>query len=484
MSLPPQASFSSATTAVASRGTAYPSVEEFTSFKLPTKPRIIKTLTSDDISDLSDEGDDGPHKPNPSTPIPPSPVTSDESDHDFNLDDTPPTVCGKSMIYPRHPLSGKRPISIPVSPRWPFQDATPRPSTMVPIARSITVSSSRFNQSRSRDNYTPPIEVSVTESLDEFQINHPNGRLLASHPQGVPNHETGRSLTGRNLANIPTLVEKSEKDAQSSKVIPSQHRQRPFNLFHRRRWSSQVLKVQLLRRRQDKRKRAFETNTIWYERISLDDNIYGGSIVLTLFFVTNAIVSITVIITMTASKMSIPYFIIVWVMASLIVMTFTIIMLFRMRSFRKKAIALIDDEKRIRSTTFPKLSHEGHLHLPADSAEVAHRRQLGAAIANGEAQAGGLTHDESEKSSDGTVVDQIAQPSPVFDPLAPAMPRDTSSVYLSASGTSPQGIEHLHDASRHSIDLMASRNSRASSMTAVVGSAAPTAPMNNHESNC
>ncbi|KAK1675518.1 hypothetical protein BDP55DRAFT_537430, partial [Colletotrichum godetiae] len=460
MSLPPQASFSSGTTAVASRGAAYPSVEEFASFQLPTKPRIIKTLTSDDVSDLSHEPYDAPRpETNPTTPIPPSPMSSKESDRVINLDHTPPTVRGQSMILRRHLLSGKA-----KSPRWPFQNATPRTSTMVPIVRSFTATSSRFD-CPSRDDYNPAVEISVTESLDEFQINHPNSRLLASHPQGLSVHETGR-----NLANIPTLVEKSEKDAQSSKAIPSKYRQRPFRLFHHRRCSSQLLNIQILRHRQEQRKEDFETDTTWYERISLDDKIYVGSAVLTLFFITNAIVSITVVITMTASQMSIPYFVVVWVMVSIIVMIFTVVMILRMRSFRKKATALIDDERRVRSTTFPKLSHEGHLHLPADAAEIAHRRQIAAALANGQFNAANSTQ-ESEKSSDGTVVDQVTQPPAVFDPFAPAMPRDTSSIYLSASGTSPQGIQDPNDTAWQNVDLAAAGNSRTSSMTAVVPSA-------------
>ncbi|KAK1624689.1 hypothetical protein BDP81DRAFT_437208 [Colletotrichum phormii] len=478
MSLPPQASFSSGTTAVASRGAAYPSVEEFTSFKLPTKPRIIKTLTSDDVSDLSDEPYDAPRPaPNPSTPIPPSPMSSEESDRVINLDYTPPTVRGQSMILHRHPLSGKA-----KSPRWPFQNATPRTSTMVPIVRSFTATSSRFDY-RSRDDYNPAVEISVTESLDEFQINHPNGRLLASHPQGLSVHETGRNLTSRNLANIPTLVEKPEKDAQSSNAIPSKYRQRPFRLFHHRRCSSQLLNLQILRRRQEKRKKDFETDTTWYERISLDDKIYVGSAVLNLFFITNTIVSITVVITMTASEMSIPYFVVVWIMVSIIVMIFTVVMILRMRSFRKKVTALIDDEKRVRSTTFPKLSHEGHLHLPADAAEIAHRRQIAAALANEQAHAASSTQ-ESEKSSDGTVVDQVTQPPAVFDPFAPAMPHDTSSIYLSASGTSPQGIQDTSDTAWQNVDLAAAGNSRTSSMTAVVPSAPAGAPVNNQRSVC
>ncbi|EXF80836.1 hypothetical protein CFIO01_01207 [Colletotrichum fioriniae PJ7] len=478
MSLPPQASFSSATTAVASRGAAYPSVEEFTSFKLPTKPRIIKTLTSDDVSDLSDEPDNTPRPAmNPSTPIPPSPMSSEESDRVIDLNYTPPTVRGKSMILPQHPLSGKA-----KSPRWPFQNATPRTSTMVPIVRSFTGNSSRFDH-HPRDDYNPAVEISVTESLDEFQINHPNGRLLASHPHGLSVHEAGRNLTGRNLANIPTLVEKPEKDAQSSKAIPSKHRQRPFKVLYRRCQSSQLLNLQLLRRRQDKRKKDFETDTTWYQRISLDDKIYIGSVVLTLFFVTQTVVSITVSMTMVASQMSIPYFVVVWVMVSLIVMIFTVVMSLRMRSFRKKTNALIDDEKRIRSTTFPKLSHEGHLHLPADAAEIAHRRQIAAALANEQAHAGSSA-EESAKSSDGTVIDQVTQPPAVFDPFAPALPRDTSSVYLSASGTSSQGIQDSNNTAWQNIDPVAVGNSRTSSMTAVVPAAPANLPASNQGSSC
>ncbi|KAK2010017.1 hypothetical protein LZ32DRAFT_391641 [Colletotrichum eremochloae] len=446
MSIPPQASFSSETTAVASRTTAYPSFEELTSFKLPFKDDIVDS-TSDDVSNHSNEFKRTRQlAPNPSTPRRPSPVSTDTSERDFTPEDTPSTIHGESMFYPRHPLANRTPsIKVPVSPRWPFQNATPRNTVMVPISQSITSSSRTLNPNVRRSIIG---HVSVSESLDEFQVTHPNAQLLSLHPRPLGYHHTGR-----NLAKIPELVEKSEWNVQSIQSTPTTHTEKPS------RPSPRLLKLRL-RRRREKRGRSAKPQTAWYQRISVDRKVFRTSATITMFFLVNSFVSASALITLAAARLPVPHGIVVWVIVSLSTCAFTLTTLYLMRKFRN-AVSY-DEEHRGRSTR-PKLSfdasHMCNMDLPASPTEILHRRQLGAAAEKDQMQA--------ERANNGSVVDprgsemtRATQPFPTgpFGTFLPHYPRDAADDYWTDNS------------------IIVSTSSEASSMTAVIPSTPKATP--------
>ncbi|KZL71639.1 hypothetical protein CT0861_07353 [Colletotrichum tofieldiae] len=440
MSIPPQASFSSATTAVASRGTAYPSVEELASFKLPPKPSNVEP-TCDDVSERSNEFD--PIRqlaPQPSTPTPASPISTETSDRDFNLEDTPSTVHGESMLYPRHPLAARAPsINVPVSPHWPFQDATPRLSVMVPITQSITGSSRAFNLS-TRNSLVG--QVSVSESLDEFQVNHPNAHLLSLHPRPLT-----YSQVTRNLTRIPELVEKPQREIQSKQGVPMVNDEKPINLPHSRRLKPNP-------RCREKQNISVKPKTFWYQRISVDTKIFRGSASITMFFLVNSFVSTSALITLATARLNVPRGIVVWVIVSLSTCAFTLMILYLMRKFRNAV--LYDEENRGRSP-LPKYSieaHMSHMHLPASPSEIYHRRKLGAAVEQEQNYLGQMAN-ELAKGPRGSEVNHIAQPSPVgqtFNTLGPLSTLDAIDNYWTGNS------------------FIMSVNSEASSTTAVITS--------------
>ncbi|KZL82638.1 hypothetical protein CI238_04190 [Colletotrichum incanum] len=423
MSIPPQASFSSVTTAVASRGTAYPSVEKLASFKLPSKPSMDEP-TCDKVSDHSNESD--PIRqlaPHPSTPTPASPVSTETSDRDFNLEDTPSTIHGESMLYPRHPLAARAPsINFPVSPHWPFQDATPRPSVMVPVAQSITGSSRAFHLSTRN---SPIGQVSVSESLDEFQVNHPNAHLLSLHPRPL----TYRQVT-RNLTKIPELVEKPQRDIQSKQGVPMTYNEKPINAPHCHRLSRRIGKPNL-RRHPEKRTITAKPKTFWYQRISVDTKIFRGSATITMFFLVNSFVSTSALITLVTARLDVPRGIVVWVIVSLSTCAFTLMILYLMRKFRNAVP--FDDENR-GCPPLPKQPLEAsmsHMQLPASPSEIYHRRQLGAAVEQ-ETSHPEQTTNELVKRPHGPEVNQVTQSSPIsqiFNPLGPLSPREAIDNY-------------------------------------------------------
>ncbi|KAK2033155.1 hypothetical protein LX32DRAFT_706440 [Colletotrichum zoysiae] len=369
MSIPPQASFSSESTAVASRATVYPSFEELTSFKLPAKDDIVDST----IADTSDSSNGLKHTrqlvPNPSTPRHPSPASSETSGREFTPDDTPSTIHGESMFYPRHPLANRTPFTkVPVSPRWPFQNATPRTTAMVPISQSVTSSSRTLNPNARRSTIG---HVSVSESLDEFQISHPNAKLLSLHPRPLTYNQTGR-----NLARIPELVEKPEWNVRPVRGVPMAHPEKP----------RRFLKIRLRRRRrcgdEGGRGRSAKPRTVWYQRISVDKKVFRAAAGVTMFFLVNSFVSASALITLATARIPVPHGVVVWVIVSLSTCAFTLTTLYLMRKFRN-AVAL-DEERRGRPPR-PKLSfdasHMCNMDLPASPTEILHRRQLGAAAA-------------------------------------------------------------------------------------------------------
>lgn len=362
MSLPPQASFSTATTAVASNRLAYPSAEELASFKLPLKREDDDTKRNSMLDESGQE-----HKPvaRPTTPTPPSPVSTEPSDHQIS-DDTASTVHGKSMISPRNTLSEKKAsANIPATPRWPFQDATPRGgSVMVPITRSLTDSSGRFNSGRN----SPPGEVSVSESLDEFQLRHPHARLLALHPPSLNN-----ASSVQNLANLPELVEVPFRQAQSVRPVPMSHSDRLFNALHGRRLSRNLLRAGL--RRHQQRKSGVKPQTYWFERIGIHRDMFTGCIIVAAFLLVNMLISTSALITLGISGSNMPSPLIIWVVVSFSTSVFSSTILGLMTRFRR-AVKL-DEESRGRSKE-PKFCWDSEKQLPASPHEVAHRRRLGA----------------------------------------------------------------------------------------------------------
>ncbi|KAK2059992.1 hypothetical protein LY76DRAFT_677510 [Colletotrichum caudatum] len=371
MSIPPQASFSSESTAVASRATVYPSFEELTSFKLPAKDDIVDSTGAD-----SSDNSDGLKRtrqlaPNPSTPRHPSPTSSETSGRDLTPDDTPSTIHGESMFYPRHPLANRTSSTkVPVSPRWPFQNATPRTTVMVPISRSITSSSRTVNPNARCSTIG---HVSVSESLDEFQISHPNAKLLTLHPRPLT-----YNLTGRNLARIPELVEKPEWNVRPAQGMSMAQHEKP----------RRFLKVRLRRRRRGDdddeggRGRSAKPRTVWYQRISVDKKVFRAAAGITMFFLVNSFVSASALITLTAARIPVPRGVVVWVIVSLSTCAFTLTTLYLMRKFRN---AVAHDEERRGRPPRPALSfdasHMCNMDLPASPTEILHRRQLGAAAA-------------------------------------------------------------------------------------------------------
>ncbi|KAK6211690.1 hypothetical protein QIS74_10954 [Colletotrichum tabaci] len=481
MSIQPQASFSSETTAVTSRGNVYPSVEEFASFKLPPKPTIIEPAC-DDISDLSDESRHA-HRlaPRPFTPTPPSPVTTESTDRNLD-DDTPSTVHGESMITPRNTLAtAKRAslLTVPASPRWPFQDATPRASVMVPITRSITESSQGFNRSTRNSQVG---QVSVSESLDEFQVNHPNARLLSLHPRPL----TYFSVT-RNLANIPELVEKPQGDAQSRQSIPATFRDgaaSPFDYHHGRRWSRHLIDIHLHRRHGDRDRVMANggTETFWFQRISVDSNIFRASAILTMFFLMNSFISASSLVTLTTARLNVPHGLIVWVIVSLTTSVFTVTILCLMNNFRNAAVPS-DEESQIDSAHQHKRSFDAHvqLPLPASPSEVHHRRQLAAAAAAEREPAAhaAQTNHELTKSARGSGMIQASRPSsagPALDTATPSSTHETDSVHLKTGKTQEQDNNSAAVYCWTDVSLGPETSSDTSSMTAVIAttSQAPT----------
>ncbi|KAK1988154.1 hypothetical protein LZ30DRAFT_578676 [Colletotrichum cereale] len=445
MSIPPQASFSSETTAVASRTTAYPSFEELTAFKLPLKVDIVDSA-SDDASDRSGEFKRTRQlAPNPCTPRRPSPVSTETSDCDFTLEDTPSTIHGESMFYPRHPLANRTPsINVPVSPRWPFQNATPRTTVMVPIAQSVTSSSRTLNPNVRRSTIG---HVSVSESLDEFQVTHPNVQLLSLHPRPLT-----FSHTGRNLARISELVEKPERNVQSAQGTPMTYDEKK----PRGPSSPRVFKMRLGRRRHEERGCPSKPQTSWYQRISVDRKIFRASAGITMFFLANSVVSASALVTLASARIPVPHGVVVWVIVSLSTCAFTLTTLYLMRKFRNAVI--YDEEQRGRSP-HPKLSfdaaHMCNMVLPASPTEIHHRRQLGAAAAEQEQIRA------AERMGDGSFVDPRgsemtraahAFPAGPFDVLAPYDPRNAVEDYWTDNS------------------IILSAGSEASSVTAVISS--------------
>ncbi|KAL0933981.1 uncharacterized protein CTRU02_210780 [Colletotrichum truncatum] len=366
MPLQGQASFSTATTAVASQSTAYPSLEEFAMFKNPPpKPEIMEPMC-----DSASEKPDQEHKldPRPVTPNPPSPISTDSSD-DKIADDTPSTIHGESMIFPRHPLSNrKHAANVPTTPRWPFQDATPR--VMVPITRSVTSSSSPFNLGSKK---SPPGKVSVSESLDEFQLNHPNARLLELHPPQLAYNETTR-----NLANVPELVEKPLHQAQSAETITEVNKKH-FNPFRGGRWNPRSPKANV-GQPDEKLDSIAKPTTVWYQRLSLQKDAFRGSAAITLFLIANTFISISSLVTLTVADVAAPPALIVWVIVSVTTSAFASTIILLMIRYRR-AVAF-DEENRFRSYQ-PKVFSESDVHLPASPREVAHRQKLGSAPVQG-----------------------------------------------------------------------------------------------------
>lgn len=468
MSLPPKASFSSATTAVASRSTAYPSVEEFTSFSMPSTPKIVEP-TQEDVPEIPDKYNKARRlDPRPSTPIPPSPIPTEASDRDFIFDDTPSTVRGQSMLMPRHPLANRNPSGgIPVSPRWPFQNATPRVSVMAPITRSVTDSSSRFNKSA---RGSPPGQVSVSESLDEFQLNHPNAQLLALDPPPLSYRDATRMLV-----NVPELVEKPDREVQSTKGVPVSHKGGQSRLFHNRRWSHHFLNFHLHRRHKKRNSSALLT-TFWYQRISTHRKTFQGSAAIAIFFVASSFVSVTALITLDIAGLSIPHGLIVWVIVSVITCTFTAAILLLMIRFRR-AVAF-DEENRGRSL-HSKLYYENHPPLAASSDEVAHRRQLGAATKQEQEAMHG--HPFSERTIDVPDMAHVMQATPIHQAVEHV--HDTASVHPTANSASmPQISNDPVEKYWAGASTVTASKSDASSITAVIATA-PKAPANTPRSN-
>ncbi|EFQ35886.1 hypothetical protein CGRA01v4_14011 [Colletotrichum graminicola] len=415
MSIPPQASFSSETTAVASHGTAYPSFQELTSFKLPLKDDIVDS-TIDDVPDhLNGLKSTRRIAPNPSTPRHPSPVSTETSDGDLTPEDTPSTVHGESMFYPRHPLANlASSIKVPASPRWPFQNVTPRTTVMVPISQSITSSSRALNLSGKRSTIG---HVSVSESLDEFQTSHPNAKLLSLHPRPLTYNKIGR-----NLAKIPELVEKPEWNVQPIHGMPMEHYEKP------RRPSPRLFKIRFRRRRRHERHgHSAKPQTFWYQRISVDKKIFRASASITMFFLINSFVSASALITLTTARLPVPHGIVVWVIVSLSTCAFTLTTLCLMRKFRN---AVIYDEERGGHSPYPEVpfdvSHMCNMDLPASPTEILHRRQLGTAAAEQEKM-------QAERTKNGTIVDSresevaaTTQPCPAgpFGTFVSQHPRD------------------------------------------------------------
>ncbi|OLN97848.1 hypothetical protein CCHL11_02577 [Colletotrichum chlorophyti] len=370
-----QASLSSATTAVASRRTAYPSVEELAAFRMPSPPKTVEPEDAGyDKKPTLKHGKKHKLKPPPSTPIPPSPVTTEASDRDFVFEDTPSTVHGESMIQPRKPL-GSRLFSTnhPLGPRWPFQDATPRPSVMVPIARSATdTPPDRLNRGSKLGR------VSMNESLDEFQLNHPNAKLLSLHPASLSQTDTSRSLTMGHVNRVPQLVERPEQRPQSRRSISANNRERPLQFlrkFHNRRWSRHLLKLHL-HSRQEKRNSSAQSKTFWYQRISTHKHIFRGSVAITIFFFINSLVSLTALCTLSIADLGASHGLIVWVITSFVTGLFAAVVLWSMMRYRR-AVAV--DEENHGRWAFPKTLGEAQMEIPASPYEVAHRRHLGAA---------------------------------------------------------------------------------------------------------
>ncbi|KAK1561489.1 uncharacterized protein LY79DRAFT_654480 [Colletotrichum navitas] len=411
-SIPPQVSFSSESTAVASHRTAYPSFEELTSFKLPLKDDIVDS-TIDEVPDhLNGLKNTRQIAPNPSTPRHPSPVSTETSDRDFTPEDTPSTIHGESMFYPRHPLANlASSLKVPASPRWPFQNVTPRTTAMVPVSQSITSSPRTLNLATKRSTIG---HVSVSESLDEFQISHPNAKLLSLHPRPLTYNQTGR-----NLAKIPELVEKPEWNVQPIQGMPMTHYEKP------RHPSPRFLKIRR-RRRRERHGRSAKPQTVWYQRISIDKKVFRASASIAMFFVVNSFISASALITLTTARLPLPHGIVVWVIVSLTTCAFTLTTLYLMRKFRN---AVSYDEERRGRSPYPNLSldasHMCNMDLPASPTEVLHRRQLGAAAEKEQMQA--------ERTKNGPVVDsrgsegtRAAQPCPAgpFGTFLPKYPRD------------------------------------------------------------
>ncbi|KAI8282230.1 hypothetical protein K4K56_011220 [Colletotrichum sp. SAR 10_98] len=358
--LPGQASFSTATTAVASQGVAYPSVEEFTSFKLPATPKIVEP-NCDSVSEESDN--EGKLEPRPATPTPPSPVSTESSDLQIN-DDTPTNVRGESMIFPRQPLSVPRSSNATLgTPRWPFQNATPRPSVMVPMTRSVTASTTQWLDVRR----SHPPEVSMTESLDEFQINHPHARMLALHPANLSLH---LPHTPHQIRHLPQLVETPFRPAGPAPDAPQPRKNRSGNFFD---WSRRLLKSGL-RSGHGQRNSAIKPKTWWYQRISTQKDMFYGCTLFALFFLINFTVSTTIFATIQHFTKRTPFWLAIWEIISLCLFAFTSVIWILMFRFRKSVH--VDEESRGRSI-MPRACNETH--IPASPREIEHRRTLGAA---------------------------------------------------------------------------------------------------------
>ncbi|KAF9873360.1 hypothetical protein CkaCkLH20_09173 [Colletotrichum karsti] len=457
---PLQASFSMATTAVASQGTAYPSVEEFKSFKLPPTPKTSEPM-SDDISALSDESTQK-HKADarPATPTPPSPVSTESSDHEI-ADDTPTTIQGKSMIEPQRPLSVQRPsATVPATPRWPFQDATPRASVMAPITHSYTQSSLRGSRS------SPPGQVSISESLDEFQLNHPNARRLALHPAGL-----AYTNTTRNLANVPEFVDRPFRPAQPETTIPMVYKEKRSNFFHGRRWSGHLLKFNF-HRRHEKRNSAVKPRTYWYQRIAIQRDLWILWCLVAVFCVINALISVSALVALKVAHIKAPSALIVWVIVSVCTSIYTCTLIFFMHRFRR-AIAR-DEENRGRSTR-TKICGQSEMRFPASPREVAHRRRLAAAA-----------RAQDQQTAQQSVTMTSANQGPKLDAGdevdSTAHPDNFSATESNIMATIPrQGSDEQIQNYWTDVSLVPTTGSAASSVTAVIPSA-PAGPTNSPRS--
>ncbi|KAF6797510.1 hypothetical protein CSOJ01_12988 [Colletotrichum sojae] len=485
MSLPPQTSFSTATTAVASNRLAYPSAEELASFKLPHKHKADDTNSDSHYDESGEE-----HKPveHPVTPTPPSPVSTESSDHQIS-DDTPSTVYGKSMISPRNTLSEKKASgNIPATPRWPFQDATPRGGTvMVPITRCLTDSSSNLNSGRR----SPPGEVSVSESLDEFQLRHPHARILALHP-ATPNYTS----SVQNLANLPELVEVPFRQAESVKPIPMSSSERLLNILHNRRLSRNILRARF--RRHEQRKSGVKPATFWFQRISTQQDMFKGCQSVALFLAINMTMSTSILVTLGITGHAAPSALIVWTIVSGTTFLFSMTIVGLMVRFRHAV--KMDEENRGRSKE-PKMCWDSEKRLAASPHEVAHRCRLGAAydeeaelespsqrvvdvndapemvqIRNSyqfethpQQSMGVITAPETEHGNEAPVGTALGDPTAARDPSSAA----PQAANIPRTDTDEQIETYWTD-----VSVVPSSNSAASSVTAVIASA-PAVPTTN-----
>ncbi|TDZ37766.1 hypothetical protein CTRI78_v011033 [Colletotrichum trifolii] len=347
-----QTSISTATTAVASQHPTYPSAGNLHGFNMPNQLTFVKT-DCDGVSVLSDESEgklqeadnkhgdeaEGKHHLRPLTPSPPSPVSTESSDRKLS-DDTTSTVHGESMMSPKPTLSSRADSTKTLgTPRWPFHDATPRPSVMASIARSLTDSSSRLNQSIAS---SPPGQVSVTDSLDEFQLNHPNARRLELHPLPFVYGDNTASVSS-----VPQLVPVITPLPQPLQALPAVHKSLTGRVFHSRRQSRRLPKLSL-RQRHEKRASGVKPKVWWFESISTHKDMFYGSCVVAIFFIVDAFISVTAYITLTVNDIPIPSAVLVWVVVGITTCAFAASILYLMVRFRRDVA--FDEESRGRSS--------------------------------------------------------------------------------------------------------------------------------------